>query len=262
MNYTAKQFHLHYISQYTLIVKANYEYDMLYVLDAEGQILVYMKFESMEPSEEALKLLSLPFQQVFVSVPSQNLTFIPQDLYQEEDLDAYRDFMENPSAAIETEHLDFLQIQALYQYDVLLSHRWKTLFPSAVFIPEFKLNLLQARPYIPLKGEVVGVVFNNSTTDIFLFVNGQFKFYNTFEILSDDDLSYFILNVFDNFQLKDKVTKALVSGVDLEDSVLRKLDNYAHELVYIKASHPAKANEALEEEVSSLYLLDLPTCAS
>ncbi|MGO1597241.1 MAG: DUF3822 family protein, partial [Sphingobacterium sp.] len=85
MNYTAKQFHLHYIDQYRLIVKTTYRYDIIYVLDGEDQLLVYQKFESNSPNEEALKLLSLPFQHVYVSVPTTNITFIPEELFNAED---------------------------------------------------------------------------------------------------------------------------------------------------------------------------------
>ena len=260
MNYTAKQFHLHYISHYTLIVKANYQYDKLYVLDQENQLLVYMNFESHNPSEEALKLLSLPFQNVYVSIPTHNLTFIPNDLFQEIDWDKYQEFMENPSQTMSRTTIDFLNIEALFQFDVLLYHRWNTLFPDAKFVPEFKLNLLQARPYIPLKGEVLGVVFDDNSADIYLFINGQFKFYNTFEIVSDDDLSYFILNVFETFGIQSKVNKILFSGTRIEDSLIEKLRNLSKEVIEITASHPAQSLDDESKTFLSHYLLDLPIC--
>ncbi len=260
MNYTAKQFHLHYIAQYTLIVKANYQYDLLYVLDQEAQLLVYMKFESQHPTEEALKLLSLPFQQVYISIPTHNLTFIPDELYQDVDSEKYKVFMENPALDMMRTSLDFLNIQALYQYDILLFHRWNTLFPEAKFIPEFKLNLIQARPFIPLKGEVIGLVFDQHNVDIYLFINGQFKFFNNFEVINEDDLSYFILNVFENFHIEGKVNKALISGVDIDESFIKKMKNFAQETIQLTAHNPAKALDDLSDKVINNYLLDLPTC--
>lgn len=260
MNYTSKQFHLHYISHYTLIVKANYQYDKLYVLDQDHQLLVYMNFESHNPSEEALKLLSLPFQKVYVSIPTHNLTFVPDDLYQEVDLVKYQEFMENPAQEMSQTAVEFLQIQAFYQLDVLLHHRWKTLFPDAKFVPEFKLNLIQARPYIPLKGDVLGVVFDDNTADIYLFINGQFKFYNTFEVVSDDDLSYFILNLFENFGIEKKVNKVLYSGLDVDHSFIQKLKTYSDEVIEISANKPSVSLDEESNQISRSYLIDLPTC--
>lgn len=260
MNYTAADFHLHFIAKYTLIVKANFVYDILYVIDQEGQLLVYMKYDSNKPSEEALKLLSLPFQQVYVSLPQSNLTFIPADLYQEDDQELYQDFMENPNQAIEVADLDYLQIKAVFQYDVLLAQRWKSLFPEAHLIPEFKLNLMQVRPHVPLKGEVLGVVFNDTSTDLFLFINGQFQFFNNFEVITEDDLSYFILNLYQTFGIKDKVTKAIVSAVDLEPSFQHKLQQLADEVLIIKSNTKLKTDDELPSEVTSSYLIDLPLC--
>ena len=260
MNYTAKQFNLHYIGHYTLIVKANYQYDKLFVINQDNQLLVYMNFESHAPSEDALKLLSLPFQNVYVSIPTHNLTFVPNDLFQEFDMEKYQEFMENPSQATKISSIDFLEIQALFQFDVLLYHRWNTLFPEAKFIPEFKLNLLQARPFIPLKGDMLGVVFDDNSTDIYLFINGQFKFYNTFEIASVDDLSYFILNVFETFGIRNKVYKILFSGTNIEESYIQKLRSLSTEVTEITASRPAISLEEESKRYTSHYLLDLPTC--
>src|SRR5690606_41379437 len=63
------------------------------------------------PNEEALKLLSLPFQQVYVSVPTNHVTFIPETLFQASDLDKYAAFMENPGRELTHTELDFLNIQ-------------------------------------------------------------------------------------------------------------------------------------------------------
>lgn len=260
MNYTAAEFHLHFIAKYTLIVKANYVYDILYVIDQEGQLMVYMKYDSNRPSEEALKLLSLPFQRVYVSLPQNNLTFIPADLFRTEDEGLYQEFMESPNQAMELTELDYLQIKAVYQYDVLLAQRWKSLFPEAHLIPEFKLNLMQVRPFVPLKGEVLGVVFNDTNTELFLFINGQFQFFNSFEVITEDDLSYFILNLFQTFGIKDKVNKAVVSAVDMEPSFQHKLQQLADEVLVIRANTKLKATDAVPEEITSSYLLDLPLC--
>lgn len=261
MIYTASQFHLQYIAKYQLIVKANYIHDVIYVIDAEGNLLVYMKYESNSPTEEALKLLSLPFQHVYVSIPHSNLTFIPNDLYDMEDTENYQEFMDNPMRPAENVSLTYLQTQAYFQYDVLLEQRWKSIFPDAKFVPEFKLNLEQARPHIPLQGEVLGLVFNETAVDLFLFINGQFKFYNTFEIKTEEDLNYYVLNLFQVFGLQAKISKAVYSSLNSENPLIARLSNFAKHIVELKASTPLLISD---EEVAGLakdYITELPTCA-
>jgi len=260
MNYTSKLFHFQYIDKYTLIVKANFLYDVLHVVDEQGQLLVYIKHQSNQPSEEALKFLSLPFKRVYVTIPNHNLTFIPEELFDENDLDKYQDFMEYPAAKPVIENLDFLNIKAIYQYDIILLKRWKSLFPQAVFIPEFKLNLKQARSYVPLQGEVLGVVFHDESTDIFLFINGQFKFFNSFEVVSEDDLSYFILNLFKVFGIEGQVSRIVRSGVAYDDRLLNHLNRYSDDIVVLKSATQRPTGDDMPENTCNDYILDLPTC--
>ncbi|WP_099367268.1 DUF3822 family protein [Sphingobacterium sp. 1.A.4] len=261
MIYTSSQFHLQYIAKYQLIVQANFNYDILYVVDSEGQLLVYMKYESNSPSEEALKILSLPFQKVYVSISHNNLTFIPNDLYDMEDVEKYQDFMEHPGRKAESVSLDFLQAQAFYQYDVLLEQRWRSLFPHAQFIPEFKLNLMQARPHIPLQGEVLGVVFHEQVVDLFLFINGQFKLYNSFEVYSEEDLSYYVLHLFQVFGIDGKVSKVLYSSMNAESPYIGKLAEYGHQVMGIRSQQALSLLDELPSGLADSYLLELPKCA-
>lgn len=260
MNYTSKLFHFQYIDKYTLIVKANFFYDVLHVVDEQGQLLVYIKHQSNQPSEEALKILSLPFKRVYVTIPNHNLTFIPDELFDQNDLDKYQDFMEYPSEKPVIENLDFLNIKAIYQHDVILFKRWKSLFPQAEFIPEFKLNLKQARSHVPLQGEVLGVVFHDESTDIFLFINGQFKFFNSFEVVSEDDLSYFILNLFKVFGIEGRVSRIVSSGVAYDDRLVNHLNRYSNDIVVLKSANQRTVGEDMPQEACNEYILDLPTC--
>ena len=260
MNYTSKLFHFQFIDKYTLIVKANFFYDVLHVVDEQGELMVYIKHQSNQPSEEALKILSLPFKNVYVTIPNHNLTFIPEELFDEDDLDKYQDFMEYPEEKPIIENLDFLNIRAMYQHDVILFKRWRSLFPQAIFIPEFKLNLTQARSHVPLKGTVLGVVFQDESIDIFLFINGQFKFFNTFEVASEEDLSYFILNLFKVFGIKDQVSRIVTCGLTGDDRLCKHLNRFSPDIILLNATNQRATLEGMPKEVSNHYILDLPSC--
>ena len=262
MDFTSTQFHLHYIAQYKLVIKASYQNDIIYVLSEDKQVLLYMNYDQANPSDAALKLLSLPFQQVYISIPYQNLTFIPDELYNADDLIEYQDFMSNPVLPAKVTSIEFLGIKALFQYDALLEQQWRSLFPEAQFIPEFKLNFQLARPHIPLQGEVLGVLVNEHSTDLFLFINGHFKFYNSFEILTEEDLNYFILNLFDMFGVKGLVSKVLYANANHQKDFATQLASFAHELIFIQSNQSIPDIAELSKNVTTSYILDLPTCAS
>lgn len=235
MNYIAEDFHLHYLTTYTLYIQSDFQNDHLVVVDEDKQVLVYMTYENMSPPVEAMKILSMPFQKVVVGLPHQSLIWVPSEVYHETEKDLYTSyFVDSEVGRIMSREIAGLGIVALYQYDQLLYSRWKKLFPDANFIPTFEVVVYQVQPHIPIQGEVLGVHLYDDQADIFLFVNGELKLYNTFEIATPDDLSYFVLHIFKNFSIKGKVPKILLSGTYSESEWFVRLRRYAEQIDMIK----------------------------
>src|SRR5690606_40903706 len=67
--YTSKNFHLHYIPQYTLLIKTDFLVDTLLVLDESNHVQVLYSYPANQPDGDAIKLLGLPFQHIFINVP-------------------------------------------------------------------------------------------------------------------------------------------------------------------------------------------------
>lgn len=236
MNFISEDFHLHYISNYSLYIQSDFINDYLVVVNEENEVLVYMTYDNLEPSQEATKLLSLPFSQVCIGLPHQNLVWVASEVYDETEQDLYKDYFVDSNQILSKEIVG-LDIVGLYQYDLLMYNRWKNLFPEAIFTPNFEVILRQAQPQIPIRGEVLGVHVYDSQADIFLFLDGELKLYNTFEVSIPDDLSYFVLNLFKNFNLTGKVQKTILSGVDGDSEWGHRLLHYTDTLVVSKAKN-------------------------
>lgn len=235
MNYTSEEFHIHYISSYTLFVNSDYAYDHLVVVDEQKNVLVFMKYETTKPSTDAMKILSLPFQYIFVTLPHQSLVLIPTDVFQHAEKDIYADYFIDQNADHTYIKNLSLGITALYQYDLLLYNRWKNLFSEAHFIPSFEVIIRQAQSNIPIQGETLGVHIYDSQADLFLYVDGALQLYNTFEVQTVDDLSYFMLSIFKNFGLTNKIQRILLSGANEGSEWGERLSKYTEDLEIIKA---------------------------
>lgn len=231
MIYIADDFHLHYLATYTLCIQSDFQNDHLVVLDEDKNVLVYMTYDNISPSSEAMRILSMPFQTVIVGLPHQSLIWVPAEVYHETEKELYADYFVDAAAnRILSTSINGLGIVALYQYDQMLYSRWKNLFAEASFIPNFEVVIRQAQSNIPIQGEVLGVHLYDDQADIFLFVNGELKLYNTFEVATPDDLSYFVLNVFKNFAIKGKVAKVLLSGTQRDSEWYVRLERYAEQI--------------------------------
>lgn len=257
MNYIAEDFHLHYLATYALYVQSDFQQDHLVVLDEDKKVLVYMTYDNISPSVEAMKILSMPFQKVYVGLPHQSLVWIPTELYHDSEKELYANyFVDSNVDRMIAKEISGLEIVALYQYDQLLYSRWMNLFPEAHFIPNFEVVIRQVQSNIPIQGEVLGGHLYDDQADIFLFVNGELKLYNTFEVATPDDLSYFVLNICKNFSIKGKVPKILLSGTSRGSEWYTRMQRYGEQVDMIKAKEKWFAYEAeVEETLEELNVL-------
>ena len=124
-----------------------------------------------------------------------------------------------------------LGLVALYQFDKLLLNRWRRLFPDAVILPEFAVVLDRAQERISIRGTALGLHFvADNIVDFYLFKNGGFQLYNSFEIHNLDDISYFVLNILTQFSLGDSIDKILLSGEVPDDSYYKRIASYAGDI--------------------------------
>ncbi|HMR18092.1 MAG TPA: DUF3822 family protein [Sphingobacterium sp.] len=236
MDYTSADFKIQYISTYTLYINSDYTNDQVVVLDNENCVLVLKTYGASQPSQDVAKLLSLPFQRVYIALPHQNLVWVPTTVFRDSDIDDFVPFFEG-SGRILSKEFPSLGVTALYQYDVLLYSRWRKIFAEAHFVPVFEVTLKQAQPQIPIQGSVLGVYVYDSQVDLFLFEHGEFKFYNTFEVATADDMSYFVLQLFKNLGIAEKVGKVLLSGADAQSTWGQRLALYTDNLEMVKAKN-------------------------
>lgn len=235
MIYTADDFHLHYLATYTLCIQSDFQNDHLVVLDEDKQVLVYMTYDNISPTPEAMRILSMPFQTVIIGLPHQSLIWVPAEVYHESEKELYADyFVDADVDRIVSKEIPGLGVVALYQYDQLLYSRWKNLFVDASFVPNFEVVIRQAQSNIPIQGEVLGVHLYDDQADVFLFVHGELKLYNTFEVATPDDLSYFVLNVFKNFAIKGKVPKIVLSGTHKDSEWFVRMERYTDHIEMIR----------------------------
>lgn len=257
MNYTSEDFHLQYISRYTLYVHSDIIYDHLVVVDQDKQVLVYMKYDNIAPTAEAIKILSLPFAQVFIAVPHQHLVWVPTEIYRDTEKSLYLDyFAEAKEEHILEKSIDFLSATALYQFDLFLLNRWRKVYAQAHFVPMFEVILTQIKPHILQEGTTLGVHLYDNQADICLFLNGEMHIYNTFEIDSANDLSYFVLNIFQNFDLKNQVDRILLSGAIEKSEIVNRLLQYTTELNLLNSTVQWEVTEqTINKELESLNIL-------
>ncbi|UIR57585.1 DUF3822 family protein [Sphingobacterium sp. SRCM116780] len=263
MNYISEEFNIHFLPEYTLSAKAGFSKDVIMVTDKQLNLNLLLEYDAENPRLEATQILSLPFRYVKVVIPHQSLTFIPKEVFQEDRLNEYASYLvEHVPHHIHTQELKNLGIVAVFEYDLILYNRWKALFPDAEIFPEFCIVLDQAQDLVPIRGSVLGVHFvSDHLVDLYVFQNGQFILYNSFDVHFTDDLNYYILNILKQLSLTDQVSKVLVSGDIPHDSYIKCLERYSSTIAYLESKSKVYVRSAEQINFNNYQtLLDAVLC--
>lgn len=249
MNYISEDFNIHFLPEYTLSAKAGFSKDVITVTDKELNLNLLLEYDAENPKLEATQILSLPFRFVKVVIPHQSLTFIPKEVFQEDRLSDYAPYLvEHVPNHIHTYEMKNLGIIAVFEYDLILYNRWKALFPDAQIFPEFSIILDQAQDLVPIRGSVLGVHFvSDHLVDLYVFQNGQFILYNSFDVYFAEDLNYYILNILQQFSLSEKVSKVLISGDIPNDSYMKCLERYSDNVAYLSSKSKVHINHESDD---------------
>lgn len=264
MNFISEDFHVNDLDFYTLYIQSVFNFDYLIVINGQNDVLVNLQFDSMNPSKEVVDLLGYSFANVIVSLPHQNLIWVPTEVYDVTEKHLFLPyFLQQDVDSILVKHVIDLEVSALYQYDQLSVSRWSRIFPEVKYVPYFDVLLHQSKEFIVNEGEVLGVHIYGNQADVFLFVNAEFKFYNTFEVSTADDLSYFVLSIMKNFSIEGPFHKILLSSGDSNTEWSNRLSSYTEELITLQSINKwNSSNDEVLQSLNSLSLLvDSSLCA-
>lgn len=263
MNFISTDFHLHYLGSYSLIIQQDAINTNLTVLSEDNKVLVFLHYSTLNPSAESVKLLSYPFSKVLIGLHHQHLLWIPKHVFDPSEMYLYADyFLDSNIERIFQKDFTQLEAVALYQFDQIDINRWTTIFPNAQFVPLFTVFMQQSLPYLAAVEDVLSVHCFDNKVDILLSLQGEFKFYNSFEVETVEDISYYVLSLLKNFSVSSKTDKLLLSGVSEGSVWANTLARYTKELVYLKPNTIGVVGDTNTEEalVSLNLIMDIPLC--
>lgn len=263
MNFISANFHLHYLASYSLLIQQDDITNYLIVLSEEKEVLVFLSYNTLNPSEDAVKMLSYPFTKVVVALPHQQVLWVPRSVFDVSEKNLYSSyFLDSSIDGIFHKEFDGLEAVALYQFDSIAVNQWKVMFPTVEFVPLFSVFIDQCHRYLPSGEDVLCVLRYDNKIDIMVALNGVFKFYNTFEVETLDDLNFYILSLIRNLSITSRFQKLLLSGVEQDSEWIKSLTGYADELVFLKSESVWTAKGSGVEESLDLVnlLMDSQLC--
>ena len=172
--------------------------------------------------------LQQPYRKVRLALFNLHSTLVPERLYDKDSEAVYLERMLTlpPNSELLRDTLDDLAAKHVYAIDASLLKVLKTYFSGGT-IEHCTTNLLRAyRQKALISQSVESTIFlnvRNEALQIFLFKGGELIFCNAFSYSSSKDFIYYVMLVYDQFNLKPKDVPAVLSGEVLADSEIYHL---------------------------------------
>lgn len=250
MNFKSSKFQLHFLPQYTLIVKVDYQYDHLLIINDHLEVMRYISYSKVEPEEEALKLLSLPFEKVFLLLGTQSKLVLPYDTYDPSLKGVYQKFLlkESTDSQFACKLKDY-GVVVCYELDEWLLDGWNKIYADIEVVPEFQIIFQLIKEHIN-KGLVLNIHMYDKKIDFYLFKEGRITLINTFEIHTPEDLRFYLLQLLKFSEAEETVFDKVLVTQDLNRFDIKAvMGPYCRELIYVKGNLHMEEDQAVLAEV-------------
>lgn len=208
------------------------------VSNQEGKVLVLKQYE-IEPQDKQTAPLAQSFQSIFeqdsllkflyrkchVAFGNNLVALVPERLFNPKKANTYLDELATLTAGA---HVDFNELSSLktmvvYEQQSAIQKVVKAAQPSSrIFHRTTPFLAGCAEKSAPSTQKVVYANFQLTNVEICLFDNDQLHFYNNFEFQTAADCLYFVLLVFEQFNLDPNSVTLQLSGQILENSEIYK----------------------------------------
>jgi hypothetical protein len=154
--------------------------------------------------------LSLGFKETKIAAHTPNSLSIPDDLYQEDHIDSYRNCFKTEVADVYTQSVPAYGLQLVFAQESFAASQLDTLFPAAKKNEHTAaaLALTQA-----LEGDVLLLDFTVSSCNIVFQKAGQLIFNNYFETEDSGEFNYYLVVLIKQLSIDPATTTVYLSGI-------------------------------------------------
>jgi len=229
MIYTTNDFDGQQTKDYTLLIGVGAETHQLAVIDEARQLKFAATYDPANVEPEITAILDRSFATVKLGIADSRYAFIPVDVYDEQQHDTYRRYL--PFDGIGTTHISDipqLGIKLLHQTSHIGLDDLADRFPHAGNYPRVQglLGAVAARGV--QENELLLVIDRHAPwITIGVFDGDRFLYCHDFESANEDDFTYHLLAVVNQFGLTDRQPAIHLAGnIDYEDHYYKRATTY------------------------------------
>jgi hypothetical protein len=189
-------------------LKALAEYELPEISNLADLMLAF------ERLPETKREFTYPFSKIRISFDSYKFTFIPEELYENENEQEYAKFI-NPSASdlILTNRIRTAKIRNIFAIDANFNNALNHIFHKPRIYSQASSFIEGIKKTNPDRnGICLFIDFHGDHIQIACLKKSELVVYNILECINADEFNYYLLNTIDSLDLDSTNTKVMISG--------------------------------------------------
>lgn len=244
------------------------------VADAQQQVLAIKSYAYRKPINAAYslalgikdlcrsdELLTAPYRSVRIALLNDKNTLIPEALYEK---DAQRTYLEHvleyaPQDRLRVDSIPGLALRNVYAVDPEVFRALEGFFPQAQLFHAHSPTIQGFHKLAALQSEHrVYINVHGGQVQVLAFRGKDLLLSNAFPFESSTDFIYYVLLVYQQFELKPEIVPLTIAGWVVEDSeIYHLLYRYIRLLHFVQAPDYYRFPEALHQEGQLVHFFDL-----
>ena len=198
----------------------------------------FLYFNEIQNIKQAVPILEAHFHETILSIFSDCFTLIPAPIYDENDNLKYLQLVSqvNTEHIIQTDYIKILDAYMVYNLPAELNALLQNIFQfkqlkhvGSRWIETFLLNNKFQ------KGRQLAINAKTNQFEVMLSEGNKLILYNSFRYQTKEDFAYFVLNIYEQFQLNPHEQPLVVIGeIDKNSEIIELLSNYINEIQFVK----------------------------
>lgn len=205
-----------------------------------------------------------PYNKIKISFDTFQFTFIPQELYLEENETKYAKFI-RPSFPdiILTDTIQSLKIKNISAINSELNDSLYQIFQKPLIFNQASPFIEGIKKACPAENtSTLFIDIHTKHIQIACLNKSTLSFYNIYECISPDEFNYYILNTIEQLNLNTELCPVVLSGnIIADDEFYERIKKYFSQISFADSSslvkYPQKFEKVLTQTYFSLICLDL-----
>lgn len=207
--------------------------------------------------------LSYTFRKVKIATETFNFTFIPSDLYSDDSLPVYQNFI-NSTGQVKhiVKNMKEAKIKTVASIDEQLIVPLLAKFPQASLYTQSESILEGSLKYLS-ENKTLVLQFNSGTFEALVVSSHEIIFYNIFSSPTTDDFNYYLLLIMQQLELNPSdVTVTLMGEIEKYSENYRRVSKYFNNITFAESAKFFNYPEAFKLVPSHQFfsLLSLSLC--